>query len=63
MELMQPRNADSLDTLEMIIELEDEYGAEAVRWAAFFLEAREIAAGSRPPAGGGDPMWDRDLDG
>jgi hypothetical protein len=34
-----PPGRDSLDTIELIMELEEEYGSETVRWAVRFLEA------------------------
>jgi hypothetical protein len=54
---------DSLDTVELVMDLEEEFGAEPVKWAFRFLEARGIVLGSRQPFGEKDPMWDRDLDG
>lgn len=66
-------SADSLDTIELIMELEEEVGEEfdeeTRRWVMRSIEAiaarRDDARWSRPGPGHGDPnpLWDRDLDG
>jgi hypothetical protein len=61
-----PEGGDSLDMVELIVELEDEFGEDTVRRAHLFIEASAArrskpATGSSP--GGDDPLWDRDLDG
>jgi hypothetical protein len=63
--------ADSLDTIELIVELEEEFGKDTVRWALRYVEAlverpevvRRLKPGMGPEPGGPDPLWDRDLDG
>jgi hypothetical protein len=65
------RSADSLDTIELIMELEEEVGEkfdeDTMRWAMCYIEA--IAARpdddrrSKPGPEAPDPLWDRDLDG
>jgi hypothetical protein len=64
---------DSLDTIELIMELEEEVGEEfdedTMRWVMRYIEAiavrpdgtRRSKPGPRP--GDPDPLWDRDLDG
>lgn len=61
--LMRDLDADSLDTLELMVNLEEEFGTEPVKWAFRFLEARGVGPGTRRLFGKSDPMWDRDLDG
>jgi hypothetical protein len=64
-------SADSLDTIELILELEEEFDEETIRWALRFLEAlaerHDVARRSKPRTGPGpegpDPLWDRVLDG
>ena len=53
---------DSLDSLEMIMDLEAEFGVEPVKSAFRFLLAREAAQGARPGSAERDSMWDPDLD-
>jgi hypothetical protein len=60
---MQRRDPDALDTVEMIMKLQEEFGAEPVRWAYRFLVARGVAQSSLSTTGEREPMWDRDLDG
>jgi hypothetical protein len=50
-----PTGLDSFDTAEMMMELEDEFGIEAVRLAFRFIEASREAQGKRPPS---DPGLD-----
>jgi hypothetical protein len=45
-----PRGLDSFDTAEMMMELEDEFGIEAVRLAFRFIAASREAQGKRPPS-------------
>ena len=62
---------DQLDTVELIMELEDEFDKETVRWALDFIEAHAERAGTtretkariarRPDCA--SPLWDRELDG
>ena len=64
-------SADSLDTIESIMGLEEEFDEETIRWALRFLEAlaarfdgaRRPKPRSGPGPEGPDPVWDRDLDG
>ena len=64
-------SADSLDTIESIMGLEEEFDEETIRWALRFMEALAARSGvarrSKPGMGPGpavpDPLWDRDLDG
>ena len=64
-------SADSLDTIELIMELEEEFDEETIRRALRFMEAlaarSDVARRSKPGTGprpeGPDPLWDRDLDG
>jgi hypothetical protein len=60
---MHRRDHDALDTAELIMELQREFGAEPVKWAFRYMLARGAAQGSRPATRERDPMWDRDLDG
>jgi hypothetical protein len=60
---IQMSEVDSLDTEELIMDLEEEFGPETVKWALRFLEALKVAQGARGPFRESDPMWDRDLDG
>src|SRR5262245_42433424 len=61
---------DSLDTMELIMELEEELDKEAVRWALRYIEAVSERAGSireskvRNASNSefASPLWDRDLD-
>jgi acyl carrier protein len=63
--------ADSLDTVELIMELEEEFDKETIRWALRYVEAltdrsflteqaKILSARSLVVP---DPLWDRDLDG
>ena len=54
---------DSLDSIELFLELQEEFGNEAVDWAYRFLEAKRTAEVPRRSPGERDPLWDRDLDG
>jgi hypothetical protein len=59
-------SADSLDTIELVMELEEEFDNETVRWAFRYVEA--LAARSRKRRNSlrpekTDPLWDWDLDG
>jgi hypothetical protein len=64
-------SADSLDTIELIVELEEEFDEDTIRWALRYIEAlaerSESARRSKPGMGpepeAADPLWDRDLDG
>ena len=64
-------SADSLDTIDLMMELEEEFDEETIRWALRFLEALDArfdgARRPKPRSGPGpevpDPLWDRDLDG
>ncbi len=55
--------ADSLDTVELVMDLEEEFGKEPVKRALRILEARGVVLGSSQPYEESDPMWDRELDG
>lgn len=54
--------ADMLDMVELVQELEDEFGRETVTLAARFVEASRKHP-SRKTSTQSDAMWDRDLDG
>jgi acyl carrier protein len=64
-------SADSLDTMELILELEEEFDEETVNWALRYVEALATPAhlsrrlkrlnSLRPE--NSDPLWDWDLDG
>ena len=64
-------SADSLDTIELMMGLEEEFDEDTIRWALRFLEAlaarSDVARRPKPGTGPGpavpDPLWDRDLDG
>ncbi len=70
-ELPMIGSTDSLDTIELIMELEEEFDEETVRWALRYIEA--LAATARLPRRpkrlnslrpeNSDPLWDWDLDG
>jgi hypothetical protein len=63
------QSTDSLDTIELIMGLEEEFDEDTIRWVLRFIEAlaersdvtRRSKRGPRP--GDPDPLWDRDLDG
>jgi hypothetical protein len=63
------RPTDSLDTIELFMELEEEFDEDTIRWALRFMEAlaarSDDARRSKPGTGpeAPDPLWDRDLDG
>jgi hypothetical protein len=61
--VLQQARRDSLDWVEMIVELQEEFGTEAVRWACRFLVARGMAEDRRMAEAARGPLWDRDLDG
>jgi acyl carrier protein len=48
-------DTDSLDTVELILELEDEFGGKIVNLAISKIKVHKI--------GQSHPLWDRDLDG
>ncbi len=61
---------DSLDTLELLMELEDEFDEATVNWALRYVEALSARPETRrsdqrfeSPRKARDPLWDRDLDG
>ena len=64
-------SADSLDTIELILELEEEFDKETIRWALRYVEAltdralvtKQAKNLSPPRPEVPDPLWDRDLDG
>src|SRR5271155_2330134 len=64
-------SADSLDTVELILELEEEFDKETIRWALRYVEAltdrsfltKQAKDSSPPRPDVPDPLWDRDLDG
>ena len=65
-----PVSMDSLDRVELVMELEDEFDDETVRWALRYIEVLAQRPESRLsdepstlPIGGRDPLWDRELDG
>src|SRR5262245_22557005 len=60
---IQDCGADSLDLVEMIDDLCEEFGDGIVHQAIRLLEARRKADGPRASSTASDPLWDRDLDG
>lgn len=70
-ELPMIGSADSLDTIELIMELEEEFDKETVKWAFRYIEALAAPARlpRRPkrlnslPTESSEPLWDWDLDG
>jgi acyl carrier protein len=69
-DLCLPLSADSLDAIELVMELENEFDEETIRWALRYIEVfaerpntRRSQGSSRPQSGGSDPLWDRELDG
>jgi hypothetical protein len=64
-------SADSLDMIELIMELEEEFDKETVKWALRYAQALasqdSLAQRPRHPSPssseGPDPLWDRELDG
>lgn len=64
-------SADSLDKIELIMELEEEFDKETIRWALRYVEAltdravvtQQAKNLSPPRVEVPDPLWDRDLDG
>jgi acyl carrier protein len=68
-ELPMIGSADSLDIIELIMELEEEFDKETVKWALRYVEALTARLPRRPkrlnslrPVDS-DPLWDWDLDG
>jgi acyl carrier protein len=71
LELPMIGSADSLDTIELIMELEEEFDKETVKWALRYVEALTATArlprrpkrlnSLRPECS--EPLWDWDLDG
>jgi hypothetical protein len=61
--LIEQWGGDSLDMAELYLELEGEFGEEAVRWGVRFYEALKVAEGRRMADADRGPLWDRDLDG
>ena len=61
---------DSLDKIELIVELEEEFDKETIRWALRYIEAltdrsfltEQAKNRSTPRLEVPDPLWDRDLD-
>jgi acyl carrier protein len=64
-------SGDSLDTVELIMELEDEFDKETVPWALRYIDALAERSTSTqapnpskaPRPSSADPLWDRELDG
>jgi acyl carrier protein len=63
-------SADSLDTIELIMELEEEFDKATVMWALRYIQVlaarTHSARRSNVPALRSqkmDPLWDRELDG
>jgi hypothetical protein len=54
---------DALERVEVISELREEFGAEAVGWAFRFFHALKVAEERRLAPAKEGPIWDRDLDG
>jgi hypothetical protein len=59
---MDGSDPDSLDRVEIVLELREEFGTEAVTWAFRFLEAKRAASDARASLREKAPLWDRDLD-
>jgi hypothetical protein len=70
MELPGLDRADSLDRVELMMELEDEFDEETIRWAHRFIQAyadraralSRSSARATARSSATDPMWDRELD-
>jgi hypothetical protein len=61
-----PGGADSLDAVELVMELEEEFGIETVRLAARFIEASRTHRSKGKLTSSSieaDPLWDREFDG
>jgi acyl carrier protein len=64
-------SADSLDMIELIMELEEEFDKETIRWALRYVEAladrafvtKQAKNPALPRLEVPDPLWDWDLDG
>lgn len=63
-------SADSLDRMELILELEEEFDEETVGWALRYIEALAERSETRRSKGqmpsrseGPDSLWDRHFDG
>jgi hypothetical protein len=61
--LIEQWGGDSLDMAELCLDLEEEFGEEAVKWGVRFYEAQKVARGRRLVDVDRGPLWDRDLDG
>jgi hypothetical protein len=61
--LIERAGGDSLDRVELYLDLEEQFGEEAVQWGFRFYKALKIAEERRLAAAAGGSLWDRDLDG
>jgi acyl carrier protein len=65
------KSEDSLDAIELVVELEEEFDKKTIRLALRYVEALaspdRLAQRSKRPnsirSDDSDPLWDRDLDG
>ena len=60
---MQGLWRDPIDTIEIVVDLEAEFGTGVVQQAIYLLERKRKRSTSQPTCGESDPLWDRDLDG
>jgi len=61
-EQIQGCDADALDSVEMVLELQEQFGIEVVDQAIRILNNRPMRKPCRPLSGDVDPLWDRELD-
>lgn len=61
--MMEGLGMDPLDTIEIVEDLEAEFGSGVVRQAIYRLERKKKRDRSEPTGGESDPLWDRELDG
>ena len=69
-DLRLPDSMDSLDTVELVAELKEEFDEETIRWAVRYIQAlterAEVRRSKRSMLSQPDcpdPLWDRELDG
>ena len=61
--VMEGLGMDPLDTFEIVVDLEVEFGSGVVQQAIYLLERKRKRSRSKPTGGESDPLWDRELDG
>jgi hypothetical protein len=61
--VMEGLGMDPLDTIEILVDLETEFGTGVVQQAIYLLEKKKKRSRSQPTGGESDPLWDRELDG